>query len=100
MSAPPPKHHGDDDGRLQRCIRDLSTLNALPSMCVGRSPDETLELVLDALPTALRADFIYLKRPGSPPAERASLRGAPLSAPQLAELRAITAGGAGDAEGA
>ena len=91
MSEPPPSGPGDGAGRLQRCIRDLAALNALPSMCVGRSPDETLDIVLDALPTALGCDLVYLTLPGSPPRERAALRGAPVPDAQLAELRAVTA---------
>jgi signal transduction histidine kinase len=91
MLTPPPSTSGDGEGRLQRCIRDLATLNALPSMCIGRSPDEALDIVMDALPTALNCDFIYLTLPGSTPKERASLRRAPIPEAQLAELRAITA---------
>ena len=58
------------DGRLQRCIRDLAALNALPSLCVGRTPDEALAIVLDALPTALTCDFIQIALPRQPPLER------------------------------
>ncbi len=96
MAAPPPSGSGDGDGRLQRCIRDLAALNALPSMCVGRSPEETLDIVLDALPTALRCDLVYLRLPGRPPLERASLRGAALRDDQLAEVRTAIAA---DADG-
>ena len=77
--------------RLQRCIRDLATLNALPSMCVGRTPDEALDIVLDALPTALDCELVYLSIPGSPSKERASLDRAPMAAPQLEEIRTVTA---------
>jgi signal transduction histidine kinase/CheY-like chemotaxis protein len=90
MSVPPSSSPGDAGARLQRCVRDLAALNALPSMCVGRSPDETLDVVLDVLPTALNCDLIYLQVPGSPPREYASLRRAVLPEPQLAELRAVT----------
>src|SRR5690606_28815950 len=62
-------------GRLHRCIRDLAALNALPSMCVGRSPDEALEVVMDALPTALDCELVLVTLPGSPPRERARLAG-------------------------
>ena len=65
-------------------------------MCVGRSPEEALAIVLDALPTALRCDLIYLRLPGRPPQERASLRGAALDDDQLAEVRTAIAG---DADG-
>jgi signal transduction histidine kinase/ActR/RegA family two-component response regulator len=98
MSQPPPGSSGDGEGRLlQRCIRDLAALNALPSMCVGRSPDEALDIVMDALPTVLSCDFVYLTLPGSTPKERASLRRAPIPEAQLVELRAIAAV---DADGA
>lgn len=97
MPSPPPSRLGDGEGRLQRCIRDLAALNALPSMCVGRSPDEALVIVLDALPTVLGCDLIYLKLPGSPPKERALLRGAALADAALAEVRTAAAS---DADGA
>jgi hypothetical protein len=29
---------------LQHCIRDLATLNALPAMCIGRTPSEALDI--------------------------------------------------------
>ncbi len=60
-------------------------------MCVGRSPEETFDILTDALPTALACDLVYLTLPGSPPTERATLRGAPVSGSPLAELRAVTA---------
>jgi signal transduction histidine kinase/ActR/RegA family two-component response regulator len=87
MSLPPPSGRGDGSGRLQRCIRDLAALNALQSMCVGRSPDEALEIVLDALPTALSCELVYLAVPGPPAQERASLRGAPVPGDRLAAWR-------------
>ena len=67
MSGSPPNSSGDEPGRLELCIRDLVALNALPSMCVGRSPAETLEVVLDALPAALSCELLFLQLPGSPP---------------------------------
>src|SRR6185312_14154817 len=82
---------GSDD-RLERCIRDLAALDALPSMCVGRTPDEALDLVIDALPTALSCDLIYLKLPGSPPRERAAYARTPLTDAHIAEIRAATSG--------
>ncbi len=60
-------------------------------MCVGRSPDETFDIVMDALPTALGCDLVYLRIPGLPEKEGASFRGAPLSAEDLAEVRAAIA---------
>src|SRR4051794_27534242 len=91
MPAPPPSGSGDGRGRLDRCIRDLAALNALPSMCVGRSPEETLDIVADALPTALACDLVYLKLPGSPPRERLSLGGVRAGEQRLAEVRAALA---------
>ncbi|HTQ04224.1 MAG TPA: hybrid sensor histidine kinase/response regulator [Polyangiaceae bacterium] len=85
MSSIPPG--STPDGRLERCIRDLAALNALPAMCIGRSPAESLELVLEALPTALAADLVFLVLPGSPPTERGVLRGRTLSTEELAALK-------------
>ena len=75
-------------GRLQRCIRDLAALNALPSLCVGRTPDEALGVVLDALPTALGCDLVYLYLPTKP--ERGSLRGQLMTPAQLQEVATVT----------
>jgi signal transduction histidine kinase/ActR/RegA family two-component response regulator len=91
MGGPPSTGAGEREGRLQRCIRDLAALNALPSMCVGRSPEEALDIVLDALPTALDCELVYFQLPGSPTTERATLRGAPLSAAELADVRVVMA---------
>ncbi len=76
------------DRRLHRCIRDLAALNALPSICIGRTPDQVVDLMMDALPTALAAELVLLRLPGPPPRERAVLRGQPPSEPILAALRA------------
>jgi len=93
MAARPPSESGDPgDGasarRLHRCIRDLAALNALPSLCIGRSPDEALDTVLDALPTALSCDLVYLALPGPPVQLRAVLHGAVLSEADIAVLTA------------
>jgi signal transduction histidine kinase/ActR/RegA family two-component response regulator len=70
--------------QLQRCIRDLATLNALPAMCIGRTFNDALDIVLDALPTALSCDFVHLRlHDGS---VRASLRGSPVNGSALAAL--------------
>jgi signal transduction histidine kinase len=98
MSGAPP-NSSRDGGRLHRCIRDLAALNALPSMCVGRSPDGVIDVALEALPTALSCDLVYLALPGSPPRERAALRGARVPEAALAGLRAALADAA-DAPGA
>jgi signal transduction histidine kinase/ActR/RegA family two-component response regulator len=67
----PPGSPPDEHASLHHCIRDLAALNALPSMCIGRSPDEALDLILDALPTALSCDLVYVALAGTPPTERA-----------------------------
>lgn len=91
MESPPSDSGSDGPGRLERCIRDLAALNALPSLCIGRSPDEALAIVFDALPTALSSQFIYLSVPGPPARERASYDGVALDDVSLAELRATLA---------
>ena len=84
------------DSRLERCIRDLVALNALPAMCIGLAPAEALEVVLDALPTALSADLVHILLPGSPPEERGVLRGRALSVEELFALRAARAAAPGE----
>ncbi|HEX8107564.1 MAG TPA: hypothetical protein VF516_07530, partial [Kofleriaceae bacterium] len=98
MAGLSPSDSGEDesDRRLDRCIRDLAALNALPSMCIGRSPGEALGIVVDALPTALSCDLVYLALPGSPPAERAIVRGAQVPEAELPALAAAIGRGAGD----
>jgi signal transduction histidine kinase/CheY-like chemotaxis protein len=87
MSEPPSTDSEDRTGSLQRCIRDLVALNALPSMCVGCNPNEALEIILNALPTALSCELIRVRLPGSPVQEHAVLHGRRLSAEELAEIR-------------
>ncbi|HVH43381.1 MAG TPA: ATP-binding protein [Labilithrix sp.] len=53
-------------------------------MCIGRSPSETLEIITDALPTALSCEFVYITLPDGK--ERSSLRGAPVAADVLVAL--------------
>src|SRR5262249_10337075 len=77
---------GDGSGRLYRCIRDLAALNALPSMCVGRTLSDALEIVLDALPTVLNCDLLYLRMPGNPAKECVSLGKKRLAEPRLTEV--------------
>jgi signal transduction histidine kinase/ActR/RegA family two-component response regulator len=90
MGEPPSSRSGDGGDRLRRCVRDLAALNALPSMCVGRTPAEALDVLVDALPTALSCDLVYLALSGAPGQERGAFRGAPMSAAELAEIRAVT----------
>jgi signal transduction histidine kinase/ActR/RegA family two-component response regulator len=87
MPVPPSSSSGDGAARLHRCIRDLAALNALPSMCIGRSPDEALDLVLDALPIALSSEFIALSLPGSPSKERARWCGRPMVEADITALK-------------
>jgi signal transduction histidine kinase/ActR/RegA family two-component response regulator len=75
--------------RLHRCIRDLATLNALPAMCIGRTPEDTLDIVMDALPTALSCELIHLRLHDG--RSRASLHGVPLEGTGLAALTAACA---------
>ncbi|HEU4579812.1 MAG TPA: ATP-binding protein [Polyangiaceae bacterium] len=70
--------------RLHRCIRDLATLNALPTMCIGRTPEEAFEIAIDALPTALSCELVHFTRRDG--RVRASLRGKPLEGEALAAL--------------
>jgi signal transduction histidine kinase/CheY-like chemotaxis protein len=89
MTTTPPS--GDGAGRLQRCIRDLAALNALPSMCIGRSPEDSLRVVLDALPTVLGCDLLYLALPGRLGPEQGALRGRPMTTEELREVTRVTA---------
>jgi signal transduction histidine kinase/ActR/RegA family two-component response regulator len=91
MSSALQSGSGSDDDRLKRCIRDLAALNALPSLCVGRTTSEALDIVVDALPTALDCQLLYLMLPAEPPRERASFKHAALRTPELEEVRALTA---------
>ena len=84
------------ESRLERCIRDLTALNALPAMCIGRTPAQALELVLDTLPTVLEADLVLLLLPGTPAEERGLLRGKALSAEQIAALKLVRSATPGD----
>jgi signal transduction histidine kinase/CheY-like chemotaxis protein len=86
--------NSDGGRRLERCIRDMAALNALQSMCIGRSPDEAFDLMLDALPTALSCDLVYLSVPGAPPVARATLHGAAVPEPALAAMAAFISSGA------
>lgn len=70
--------------RLHRCIRDLATLNALPTLCIGRSPEEAFEIAIDALPTALNCELVHFTRRDG--RVRASLRGKPVEAEALPKL--------------
>jgi signal transduction histidine kinase/ActR/RegA family two-component response regulator len=81
--------HDGPSSRLHRCIRDLAALNALPAMCIGRTPEDTLDIVIDALPTVLSCELIHLTLHDG--RARASLRGAPVSGPALVALTSALA---------
>jgi signal transduction histidine kinase/CheY-like chemotaxis protein len=84
----PPDHPDEEPRRLQHCIRDLVTLTALPSMCVGLSFDDTLRVAMEALPTALSCALVYLELPAtSDRRPRAVLRGKALEHTEVAALR-------------
>jgi len=74
--------HDELSNRLKRYIRDLATLNALPAMCIARTPEDTLDIIVDALPNVLSCDFMHLTLHDG--RVRASLRGAPMGGPALA----------------
>jgi signal transduction histidine kinase/CheY-like chemotaxis protein len=76
--------------RLRRATRDLAALTALPSLCIGRTPEEALDVLIDALPTALDCDLVYFLLPGQPAQERASLDRVRPTTEQLDEIRSIT----------
>lgn len=76
--------------RLTRCVRDLAALTALPSLCIGRTPEEALDIVIEALPTALDCDLVYFLLPGRPPQERVALDRDRATAAQIDEIRAVT----------
>jgi signal transduction histidine kinase len=84
--APSSAHEGSS--RLQRCIRDLVALNALPALCVGRSPDEAFEIALQALPTVLGCELLFIALPGTTPRTRARLAGSELVDVALVRLEA------------
>jgi signal transduction histidine kinase/CheY-like chemotaxis protein len=77
--------------RLQRCIRDLAALEALPALCVGRLPSEVLEIVMDALPTALGCALVMVSLP--PPVAKTHARafGRELTADALSALESVLA---------
>jgi signal transduction histidine kinase/CheY-like chemotaxis protein len=60
-------------------------------MCVGRSPEEALEIVVDALPTALDCELVYLRVPGAPPREHLSLGRVRVRDERFAEAKAALA---------
>lgn len=72
-------------------------MNALPSVCVGRTPDEALEIVLSALPTALSCQLVYVRLSGPSPRKCGTFEGTPLT---QVELEQVGAASAPDGDGA
>jgi PAS domain S-box-containing protein len=54
------EHPADEIKRLQRCINDLASLLALPSMWSGSNPADIIQTLLDALLRILDLDFVYV----------------------------------------
>ncbi|MCO5170170.1 MAG: ATP-binding protein [Planctomycetes bacterium] len=51
----------DAPAQLRLLLRDLLALLALPAMCNGRGPAETLALALDAIEAVLPESFVYAR---------------------------------------
>jgi signal transduction histidine kinase/CheY-like chemotaxis protein len=79
--------------RLRRCIRDLTAVTVLPSLCVGRTLDETLDILVDTLPSALGCELVWFELSDPTPQQRGTLHGAPLSPEHLGQMHAATATG-------
>jgi signal transduction histidine kinase/CheY-like chemotaxis protein len=75
-------------GRLERCIRDLASLDALVSSCVGRTVDETFDFALEALPTALDSDLVLVEMPEPHRRQAASWYGKRLGEERVGEVQA------------
>src|SRR5258706_12659486 len=58
----------DEIRRLQRCINDLISVQALPAMWTGQEPAHIISTLLDVLIGMLRLDFAYA-RVGEAPIE-------------------------------
>ena len=86
-----PSSDGGRPGRLERCIRDMVALNALPSACVGRTLDEAFDLMLDALPKALNCDLVLIEVPGPQRRRDAVWSGSRVGTTCLGELDAAVA---------
>jgi signal transduction histidine kinase/ActR/RegA family two-component response regulator len=66
----------------------LAALNALPSLCVGQTPEATLEIIVDALPTILGCELLFVSLPKMPRKGRSRFLGSELDDERLAELEA------------
>jgi PAS domain S-box-containing protein len=56
-----PEHSVGEIKQLQRCINDLVSVLALPSIWRGRDPPQIVQTLLDALMVLLRLDFVYVR---------------------------------------
>ena len=90
-SSGPPGDSGRQ-GRLERCVRDIVSLTALPSACVGRTLDEAFDLVLGALPRALDCELVLIEVPGPQRRRDAVWCGARVGSTGLGEIDAAVAG--------
>ena len=77
---------------LQRCLRDVLSLVALPAMWSGRDQAHVLETLIEALASILDAPLIYAvaREPGSVLHEACRVEG--VVPPDLAAVRACVAG--------
>jgi len=69
----------------------MVALNALPSACVGRTLNQALDLVLDALPRALDCQLVVIDVPGPQRRREGVWCGARVGATCLAEIDAAVA---------
>jgi signal transduction histidine kinase/CheY-like chemotaxis protein len=88
MSSSGPPSAEPSAGRLQRCIRDLASLDALVSSCVGRTVEETFDFALDALPIALGCELVLIETPEPHLRRAATWYGQRLGDERLGELLA------------
>jgi hypothetical protein len=79
------------EGRLERCVRDMVALAALPLACVGRTLDDAVDLVLAALPRALDCDLVLIELPSPQQRRHAIWCGARVGAESLGEIDAAVA---------
>ncbi|MFO0612414.1 MAG: hybrid sensor histidine kinase/response regulator [Polyangiaceae bacterium] len=94
MSSGPPEPSGAE-ARLERCIRDLTAITAIPAMCLGRGLRDALDVLLEALPAALESDLVFVELPRGRRA--ASLGGEKLGPAAVAHLAALLEGAAPNA---
>jgi PAS domain S-box-containing protein len=57
----PVENPAEEIKRLQRCINDLVSVLALPAIWIGGEPSQIVRTLLDALPSMLRLDLVYVR---------------------------------------